>query len=98
MLGIPFPFAVYSNCFINYLREALISYIRSAVLLEDFLMVIKGVCGNSVWKQFCFVHNQAKTKYSTVSCLLGRKFRVGRSQIDFIFYFIFIVFLVEIVH
>ena len=42
----------------------------------------------------CFQH-QAKTKYSPVSCLLGKKIRVGRSEKDFIFHFIFILLLVD---
>ena len=39
--------------------------------------------------------SKAKTKYSPVSCLLGKKIREGRSEKDFIFYFIFILFLVD---
>ena len=38
---------------------------------------------------------KAKTKYSPVSCPLGKKIRVGRSEKDFIFYFIFILFFVN---
>ena len=37
------------------------------------------------------VFHQAKTKYIPVSCLLGKIFRVGRSEKDFISYFIFIL-------